>query len=472
MRKIPFLNFIAIIIGTAIAIIQMESCANIVPPSGGPRDSLPPYLVAAKPHDSSLHIEPKEIVIAFNEFIVAQALQENLIISPSIKTTPLIDAKLNMLRIRLNDTLLKNTTYSLKFGDAIKDVNEGNIFKDFTYVFSTGDYIDSGSFKGNVHIAETGEVDSTLIVVLHPANKDSAIYKNKPVYYTKINGQGKFEFKFLPNQLFNVYVVPNDYTKKYDDSTKAFAFLNQAISITHQTDTQNLYVFEAYKKIEKIKSTAAANTKNAKKPAPYLKYGKSLEANEQDLLSTLKINFETPIQLNDSFPILLCDTLYKPINDVTIRLDTATHRVITIDHKWIESSHFKLIIPKNAFKDTANITLVKNDTLSFVTKSEASYGTALIRVNGYTAYKNPILLLTQDNKVKFSLPIKQAIVRVPLLPPGDYRLKLLSDENNNGYWDNGKYGLIKQQPEIVTLLSTILAIKPNRDNELTLSINK
>ena len=35
-----------------IVLIQMVGCANIVPPSGGPRDSIPPYAVYAKPEDS------------------------------------------------------------------------------------------------------------------------------------------------------------------------------------------------------------------------------------------------------------------------------------------------------------------------------------------------------------------------------------------------------------------------------------
>ena len=52
---------------TAMAIIQMGGCANIVPPSGGPRDSIPPYAVYAKPKDSSTNIAPKEILISFNE---------------------------------------------------------------------------------------------------------------------------------------------------------------------------------------------------------------------------------------------------------------------------------------------------------------------------------------------------------------------------------------------------------------------
>ena len=35
-------------VGLALTtILQFEGCANIVPPGGGPRDSLPPYLIAA-----------------------------------------------------------------------------------------------------------------------------------------------------------------------------------------------------------------------------------------------------------------------------------------------------------------------------------------------------------------------------------------------------------------------------------------
>jgi hypothetical protein len=38
--------------------------------------------------------------------------------------------------------------------DAIKDFNEGNVIKDFTYTFSTGNYIDSLELHGNVVLAE------------------------------------------------------------------------------------------------------------------------------------------------------------------------------------------------------------------------------------------------------------------------------------------------------------------------------
>jgi hypothetical protein len=55
-----------------------------------------------------------------------------------------------------------------------------------------------------------------------------------------------------------------------------------------------------------------------------------------------------------------------------------------------------------------------------------------------------------------------------LLPPGDYQLKILSDKNQNGRWDTGKYFNIKRQPELVRNLNLILTIKANWDNEMNL----
>ncbi|MFS9669155.1 hypothetical protein, partial [Klebsiella pneumoniae] len=85
--------------------------------------------------------------------------------------------------------------------------------------------LDDNTFKGKVQLAETGKIDSTLIVLLHRNLNDTAVVKERPLYYTKINGKGEFTFRYLPSGRFNVFVLPNDYGKKYDDSTKMFAFL-------------------------------------------------------------------------------------------------------------------------------------------------------------------------------------------------------------------------------------------------------
>ena len=452
---------------TAMAIIQMGGCANIVPPSGGPRDSIPPYAVYAKPKDSSTNIAPKEILISFNEYITTNALQEQLIVSPNIKNNPLVDQRLNMVRIRLSDSLNANTTYSLQFGNALRDVNEGNIVQNYTYVFSTGNQIDTGKLFGKVQIAETGMVDSSLVAVLHPIENDSAIFKDKPNYYTRINGQGIFEFKFLPATNFNIYIVPNDYSKRYDDSTKLFAFLDRSVNPTQTNDSIQLYAFEASPKKEK-KALSTVGAKNAKKQSPLLKYSSNLEGNEKDILNPLILNFETPIRLNDSFTIRITDTNLVTKEGAVTAINAQNKQQVDIDFPWEANTDYKLVLPQKSIMDSLSNFLVKADTIRFKTKPESSYGSAILRINGFQEFEHPVLLLIQDQKVKFSYPITQNLLRIDLLPPGDYQLKLLSDANQNGRWDTGKFMGKKLQPELVRNLKLILNIKSNWDNEMNL----
>jgi hypothetical protein len=450
-----------------MAIIQMGGCANIVPPSGGPRDSIPPYAVYAKPKDSSTNIAPKEILISFNEYITTNALQEQLIVSPSIKNNPLVDQRLNMLRIRLSDSLNANTTYSLQFGNALRDVNESNIVQNYTYVFSTGDRIDTGKLYGKVQIAETGMVDSTLIAVLHPIENDSAIYKDKPTYYTRINGKGVFEFKFLPATNFNIYIVPNDYNKRYDDSTKLFAFLNLPVHPTKTKDSIQLYAFEASPKKEKKLASIAA-VKNTKKQSPVLKFSSNLEGKEKDFLSPLTLNFETPIRLNDSFTMRITDTNLVQQEVAVPAINAQNKKQLDIHFPWEANTDYKLVLPQKSIMDSLSNFLIKADTIRFKTKPESSYGSAILRINGFQEFEHPVLLLIQDQKVKFSYPITQNLLRIDLLPPGDYQLKLLTDANQNGRWDTGQFMGKKLQPELVRNLKLILNIKSNWDNEMNL----
>ena len=472
MRKSA--NWATLLLKTFTAIYLVHSlvaCANIVPPSGGPRDSLPPYRVYAKPKDSATNVQPKEILIAFNEYINTTNLQSQLVVNPGLKNIPLIESKLNTLRIRIRDTLNANTTYQIQFGEAIGDVNEGNIAQNFTYVFSTGEYLDTGKIQGTVQIAETGKIDSTLIVVLHPVGNDTAIFKNKPLYYTKLNGKGKFGFDFLPFTHYNLFVIPNDYAKKYDDSTKLFAFNNIPVNANRKGDSIRLYAFQSFAKAEKKKSI---NKSQLKRNTPTLKYSKDLDGLEQDLLHPLHLLFETPIFINDSFPIVLTDTFNKPITNFSVKKDSTNANTLTIEHDWKANTPLRLIIPQHAIKDSLNNFLVKTDTLKFKTKQLTAYGSCVIRITGYEQFNNPILLLTQDEKIKFKFPITQNLLNINQLPAGDFQLKILEDGNKNGIWDTGKYGFGfgMKQPEIVHLLPYQLNIKGDWENELNITINK
>ena len=165
--------------------------------------------------------------------------------------------------------------------------------------------------------------------------------------------------------------------------------------------------------------------------------------------------------------------LNKPLGNYTVSIDTASKKIVTIHYEWMESTPMHLIIPKKSIIDSNQNFIAKADTIKFITKSDADYGSALVRVSGYQNRVNPILLLTKENKVKYSYPIKQSLIPILKLPPGDYDLKILDDTNNNGIWDTGKFSkTIKQQPEIVKQLTEVLNIKANWENELNIIINK
>ncbi len=96
----------------------------------------------------------------------------------------------------MKDTLLPNTTYTLNFYKGIKDVNEGNVLRNFTYVFSTGDKIDSGQIGGTVTVALTGKPDSSLVVILHK-KRGFGCCKRTAIVDHKADTLGQFLFQHI-----------------------------------------------------------------------------------------------------------------------------------------------------------------------------------------------------------------------------------------------------------------------------------
>ncbi|GAC1437785.1 MAG: hypothetical protein NVSMB63_00170 [Sediminibacterium sp.] len=446
-----------------------SSCANIIPPGGGPRDSLPPRLVSALPKDSALHFSGRSIVLTFDEFVTLQNVQENLIVSPTVKNVPAVDGKLRNVTIKFRDSLEANTTYTLNFGNAIKDVNEGNILKDFHYVFSTGNTIDHFSYRGKVLLAETGKTDSTLVVVLHRNLADTAVVKERPRYYTRISSKGEFVFSNLPGGNFAVYVLPNDYTKKYDDSTKMFAFRNAPVTISNNTSPDTLYAYEEVKRKEKINTNIAKPLAGAGKEDKRLKFTNTLETGHQDLLDDLQLLFNHKLASFDTNKIRLCDTNYHVLPGYTLLLDTSKTK-LRIGYNWKEDEPLRLVIAKDAVADSAGITLPKADTLHFYTKKESEYGSLRLNFTNLDLSRNPVLQFIQNGSIVESFVLTGPVLNKKLYKPGNYELRVLFDRNKNGIWDPGKFFGAKQQPEIVQLIPNQLNIRANWDNEVTIPL--
>lgn len=473
MRRFTPVTLLLVILSGMVILSAGAGCANIIPPTGGPKDSLPPRLVLAQPVDSALNFNAKKITLTFDEYVqLDNNLGNSLIVSPYPENPPVIESKLRNVTVVLRDSLKPNTTYSINFGNGIKDVNEGNIAKRFTYVFSTGDHLDKGTLSGKVLIAETGKKDTTLLVVLHSNLNDTSIRKNNPNYMERLDSGGNFKFSYIAPGTYNVFVLPNEYVKKYDDSTKLFAFLNAPVTIDSNGTTQPVKLY-AYREVKPTDKKPGSTQSSGKKPAPKgppppLKLMTSLSNGPQDLLTPLVLTVSEKIATFDSSKIVLTDTGYTPIAGVRFSADT-TLKDYNLYYKWEENTAYKVIIQKDAFTDSLGATLAKNDTISLKTRRETEYGSIRLHFNNIDFTKNPVLLLMLGDKIFQSVVLTSNEWYQQLFKPGEYEIRILNDNNKNGVWDAGNYKQ-KLQPEIVTVYPRKLVIKANADSEVDINL--
>ena len=223
----------------------LVGCANVVMPSGGPKDTKSPVVLEASPENNSTDFKGRTIHLTFDEFVTLNNPTNNVMISPPMGKKPTYRTSGKTLIIRFEEPLRPNTTYSINFGDAIKDLHEGNIFKDYTFNFSTGESIDSLSLKGKVISASELKPMENMLVGLYSDDNDtltfdSLPYKVKPYYITTTNKQGEFEFSGLADKEYlifalsdansnMIYDLPNEEIAFCSDFVKPYYIDNQII---------------------------------------------------------------------------------------------------------------------------------------------------------------------------------------------------------------------------------------------------
>ena len=133
------------------------SCANIGMPSGGLKDTIPPYVLHSIPAFNQVNFTDQKVKLTFNEFIIVEGLNEKFVVSPPTSKRPIFRTKGKSLIIDLNEKLKSNTTYSLDFKDGVSDNNEKNPLRNLRLAFSTGPTVDSLRIVGFVKDAFTLE---------------------------------------------------------------------------------------------------------------------------------------------------------------------------------------------------------------------------------------------------------------------------------------------------------------------------
>lgn len=459
MKRILFFFLLILLIPKIV--VLTSGCAQIVAPTGGPRDTLPPRLVSANPKQPATNFTGNRISLYFDEYVQIQDLQQNLLVSPTPKNNPYIDSKLRSVTIRLRDTLEPNTTYTINLGNSIRDINENNVIKDFSYVFSTGPTIDSLNFSGKVQVAETGKVDSTLIVLLYKNLDDSAVIKQKPKYIARLDGEGNFSFQNLSAGEYKVYALKDvDGSRTYNSKLEMFAFANSSVKVSNNTSAVSLYAYPEEK--EKPKIAVSAEKK--------LRYATKILTQKHDVLTDLSIEFNKPLKNLDKQKIVLTDTLNNIIKDVLITTDS-TNKNLLIKTKWVQNADYKLVISKDFATDSTGLSLTKSDTIRFKTKGETDYGIVKLKFLNFDKTKNPVLQFVQNNEVVNSYPLTSEIWNAPLFNPGEYEMRILYDDNKNGIWDIGNFAK-KIQPEKVYSIPQKLAVRENFEKDVDIELPK
>lgn len=194
-------------------------CANPGTPTGGPRDRKPPVMVTSTPTPGATNFNGKSVTIFFDENVQLKDADKKFVMSPPTAKKPRVEAHGKYVKVTFDadEQLLPSTTYTLDFADCLSDLNEGNVYENFTFTFSTGESTDSMMISGNIYDAQTVMAVDGIYVLLHQNLTDTAFTKAMPIRVAKTDSQGRFAIKNVPaGQEYDIYAL--------DDQNRNFLF--------------------------------------------------------------------------------------------------------------------------------------------------------------------------------------------------------------------------------------------------------
>ncbi len=233
MRRILTGIFPLIPVSIVLAtMIFSHSCANTTtPPSGGPKDTIPPLITEISPVLGQTHVPRTKtrLEIKFNEYVVVKD-PKSLYLSPPLEKAPQFKIKGKGVVVYFENDLDSNKTYTLDVTNAIADNNEGNMFPGYTLVFSTGDRIDSMMVTGTVQDCNTLNPVKGATVMLYKDHADSAIFLKRPDAAVKTDDWGFFCLRNIQDTVYRMYAIIDENNNNiYEAETEKVAFIDTLV---------------------------------------------------------------------------------------------------------------------------------------------------------------------------------------------------------------------------------------------------
>lgn len=398
--------------------ILIFGCAKTSVPTGGPKDKEMPVVLKSVPVNGATKFNGKEIVIAFDEYVVLDKISEKFMVSPPMKKRPDVFTRGKSVHIKYEDQLRDSTTYTFYFQDAIRDLNEGNAINNYQFVFSTGPVIDSLSVTGNVYSALNLDPPENTMVLLYSQLEDSSVVKQLPGYITRATGNGEFRIDNVHAGTYRLYaLVDADNSKNYNNRDEMFAFYDKpvqiipeknylpvkkdtvTIKITKPADAKtpfippvigeySLTLFQAEKRLHYL-------TSSARKQPYQLVYTLSLPPD------SLKFNFSIPGVSGEKYFI----EKSKNLDTITVWLTDST----IYDQQQIET------FVDFPFTDTLGITGMKTDTVPMRYLAPRAPRTKVVKRTPYKVKADISGQVRPDKKIILNAP-------APFKPPDTSRL--------------------------------------------------
>jgi len=248
--------FISAFIASIFSLL-FYNCSQQVAPTGGKKDIIAPKLIMSIPKNKQTNYDGKSVELKFDEYVALEGLQQKLLITPDAgeyDVKPLSDG----LRLVFKKPLKKNRTYSLSFGDAVKDFSEKNPVKNLRLVFSTGAGIDSALVRGNVRNLKTNQPTLETLVGLYQNSDTLNPEKMKPAYFTRTDSSGNFSIENIePNSYQLIAIEDQNRSLTYNMKAEKIAFLPDSIVINDSTQISglSLALFLSNRAPQKVKNT-------------------------------------------------------------------------------------------------------------------------------------------------------------------------------------------------------------------------
>jgi len=383
-------NLIFIVVISAFLI----NCANRGRPQGGEKDTEPPNVLKSLPENYSTNFNSDVIKIYFDEYVKLKDLQKQLIISPPMETQPEVlplGSASKYVTIKIFDTLQPNTTYAFNFGQSIVDNNEGNPYPFYRYVFSTGEFIDSLTVKGNILDAEKLKPEDYVSVMLYEKDStytDSVIYKKNPKYVTNtLDSTTTFTIENIKTGTYKLIALKDEnQNNTFEQKSDKIGFLEGFITVPKDT-TYNLSLFKEEADFKVIRGSQVAGSKIA------FSFEGDPKNMRIDILDSLPSNFKYRITRDQK-----ADTLYYTYVPKLER-DSLIFNVSNKEFNYRKDS--LIVKTRDMMKDTLVITLTPKGQIGFEKLLDISGSTPFEKLD-----KSRIVLIDKDTlEVDFSFEL-------------------------------------------------------------------